>query len=301
MNDVADENAREAPVGSTRLAAARSYIALVRPRIMALVLVAMAVAALAAGPQPIAPAALAHALFGTALVIAGAVALNQRYEYRADAVMPRTAARPLPAGRMSRSGAMAFGLATTVAGLAYLVWATTATLTALAGLSWLLYVAAYTPLKAQTPWQTPVGAVAGAMPVLLGAAAADALTSSVAWGLFGVLFCWQLPHAMAIAWLFRDEFAAARVKVAPVVDPSGRSAAALARGGAAALIPLGAWSASSGGWLWSGGAALAGAAFTIVALAFGRDRSAARARWLLRASLIYLPVVLGLILAARWL
>jgi protoheme IX farnesyltransferase len=302
LDDAADRAAAAAapPVAKRSGLSWGAYVSLVRPRIMALVLTSMTATAMAAVDGPIDALALAHALLGTALVIAGAVALNQRYEVSGDAKMPRTWARPLPAGRISPRRAGIFGVACSLGGLGYLALASGAAVAALAVLSWLLYVAAYTPLKSRTVWQTPVGAVAGAMPVLLGAAAVEALASPVAWSLFGVLFLWQLPHAMAIAWLFRHEFAAAEVRVAPVVDPSGRTAGWLAAIGAIALTPLSMLPVLTTGWPYAASAAALGAALAVVAIAFAVDRTEPRARLLLHASLVYLPAVLTLILLGRY-
>jgi len=153
---------------------------LLRPGILAAVLLAMAVAACAAGPAAPHGARLGHALLGTGLLVAGALALNQRLEQRPDALMARTAARPLPAGDLAPRAVAAAALASSAAGAGYLVFFTSATLAALAVLSWALYTLVYTPLKRRSPWQTPVGAVAGAMPMLLGAAACRGRRSQTA-------------------------------------------------------------------------------------------------------------------------
>ena len=152
--------------------------------------------------------------------------------------MDRTVGRPLPSGRLSDRQVTRFGLLATAAGFALLVVWDDPVLMALAAISWLIYVCAYTPLKSRTAWQTPVGALAGAMPVLLGSTAVGRPGSSLAFALFGVVFLWQFPHAMAIAWLYRRQFALAEVKVASVVDPSGRTAGWLAAAAAAALLPM---------------------------------------------------------------
>ena len=216
----------------------REYWRLIRPGIVGMVLFSMAVAAWTAGERPPAWQTMFHALFGTALVIVGAIALNQRLEYRGDAKMPRTAGRPLPAGRLSERQVTRFGLLVAALGAVYLAVWCSVPLLILAAASWALYVWAYTPLKSRSVWQTPVGALAGAMPMLLGAAAADALWSVMALTLFGVLFFWQLPHSMAIAWLYRHEFASADVKLATVVDPSGRTAGIVAAAGAVLVMPV---------------------------------------------------------------
>jgi protoheme IX farnesyltransferase len=276
----------------------RDYWKLVRPRILLLVLFSMAAAAWVSGePAPSWPE-LAHALLGTGLVIAGAVALNQRLEVRSDAQMPRTAGRPLPTGRLTKRQVTVFGLVVSGSGFVYLVLTSHAQVVGLALASWLVYVLIYTPLKSRTVWQTPVGAVAGAMPVLIGASVAQQATSPMAWSLFGIVCLWQFPHAMAIAWLYREEFASAEVKLAAVVDPTGRTAGALAVLGAAGLVPLSLIPplASWADWRYGAVAALLGAVYLGAAIGFLRRRNDGTARWLLRASLAYLPILLAALL-----
>jgi heme o synthase len=270
------------------------YWRLMRPRIVALVLLAMGVSAWTTAAAPPAWRDVAQALLGAALVIGGAIALNQRLECRGDARMPRTAGRPLPAGRLSRRQVTTFGLVTTAVGLTYLLLATNPTLVLLAAMGWLVYVGVYTPLKTRSTWQTPIGAAAGAMPVLLGAAAVGGSLSAWAFVLFGIVYFWQFPHAMAIAWHYRQEFAAAEVKVAAVTDPTGRSAALWAVLGAAILLPVSLAPVLLGlagpGY---GVAALGlGTGYFVASVCFARRRDDASARQLLLASLAYLPAML---------
>jgi heme o synthase len=276
-----------------------AYWKLIRPRIIVLVLLSMMVAAWTAGREPPPWPLLVHVLAGTALVIAGAIALNQRMEAGGDAKMARTAGRPLPSGRLSARQVTCFGIAISAAGLAYLAFfSQNYRLVALAAVSWAIYLGTYTPLKSRTAWQTPVGALAGAMPVLLGAATAGALASPTALCLFGIVYFWQFPHAMAIAWLYRQQFAAADVKLATVLDPSGHSAGMLAVLGAAILLPVSitptwfAW----WGWPYACCALAAGLAYLVVAVAFWLRPEDLAARWLLRASLVYLPVIFAAML-----
>jgi protoheme IX farnesyltransferase len=261
---------------------------------MAMVLLAMAVAARTAGEQRPGWREVAHALFGTALVIAGAMALNQRLEMRGDAQMLRTAGRPLPTGRLTDRQVTWFGLSVSAAGLGYLLVASHAGVVVLTIATWAVYVSIYTPMKSRSAWQTPVGAVAGAMPVLVGAAVARAPMSPIALSLFGVLGLWQLPHAMAIGWIYRHEFASADVKLATVVDPSGRAAGILAVLGAAGLVPVSLvpWILSLKGWGYATAAIPLAAAYLACAVRFLRRPDDASARWLLRASLVYLPALL---------
>lgn len=276
------------------------YWQLLRPRIVAMVLLAMAVAAWISGEQPPDWSELLHALFGTALVIIGAIALNQRLESRGDAKMPRTAGRPLPAERLTDRQATVFGLAASVAGLGHLWYWSHAGVLAVAVASWLLYVCAYTPLKSRTMWQTPLGALAGAMPVLLGAAVVHAPMSPMAMTLFAVVFFWQFPHAMAIAWLYRDQFADAGIRLATVVDASGRIAGTLALLGAVVLLPasLAPLGFAAPSWPYATAALLLGAVYLACAGRFMHDRNDTTARWLLRASIVYLPLLFTALLAA---
>jgi protoheme IX farnesyltransferase len=273
-----------------------AYCGLIRPRIIAMVLFAMAVAAWTASDR--APPWRSHALVGTGLLIAGAVAFNQRLECRGDGRMPRTAGRPLPSGRLIRTQVTRFGVITTAAGFSYLLLLASPCVVALAALSWVLYVWTYTPLKSITPWQTPVGALAGAMPVLLGAAVAEAPPGPMALSLFGIVYFWQFPHSMAIAWLYRHEFASAGVKLATVVDPTGRVAGILAVLGAVALLPVSLIPSALSlvDRAYGVVVVLLGAGYLACAIRFLRCRNDVTGRWLLRVSLVYLPGLLVVLL-----
>lgn len=275
------------------------YWRLIRPGLLALVLFSMTVAALTAGQSLPEWPRLLHALAGTALVIVGAGAINQRIEWRSDAKMDRTAGRPLPSREMTPSWVATFGAAASMAGTAYLAVAVDATVAALAAGSWGVYVLIYTPLKSRTAWQTPVGALAGAMPMLMGAATADALGEPAAMGLFALVFCWQFPHTMAIAWIYRRQYAAAGVQVASVVDPSGRLAGRLAVGGAVCLLAVSLlpWMFASAGVGFAALAVFSGSVHIVFALRFLRQANDATARALWRAALVHLPLLL---LAGLW-
>ena len=228
------------------------------------------------------------------MLIAGAVALNQRVERRGDARMPRTTGRPLPSGTLTEGQVTWFGLLSSAAGIICLALLADPLLVVLAAASWLVYVGGYTPLKSRSAWQTPVGAVAGAMPVLLGAATAGAPFSPMALSLLGIVYFWQFPHSMAIAWLYRHEFTSAEVKVASVVDPSGRVTGALAFSGTVCLLPvsLAPWILDLAGRGYLACALPLGLAYLALAFALLWRRDDAAARWLLRASLVYLPGLL---------
>lgn len=277
------------------------YWILTRPRIVSLVLFTMAVAALAANRQ-VPYWLLLNALIGTGWVIVGAVALNQSMEHRTDALMMRTLRRPLPSGRLTNRQVIVFGVLTSVAGLAYLVALVNIETVLLAVVSWVIYVWIYTPLKPFTTWQTPIGAVAGAMPTLLGAAAAGAPRGVIGLVLFGVVFFWQFPHSMAIAWIYRDEFAAADLKVATVVDPSGRTAGWIGVAGAAALLPVGIIPTLAGrlGWIYGITALALSGGYLAAAIDFLVHTNDTTGRRLLRVSIVYLTLLLlVLLIAAR--
>jgi protoheme IX farnesyltransferase len=276
------------------LSVLRDYAQASRPRIVGLVLFTMAITALVASPRAPSWPVLLNALLGSGLVIVGAIALNQRLELVSDAKMPRTVGRPLPAGRLSARQVTTFGIATTLAGLAYLAVLVNRPIVILAAASWVIYVWVYTPAKMLTTWQTAIGAVAGAMPALLGAAAAGESMSPVGLALFGVVYFWQFPHAMAIAWLYRDQFATAEVKLPTVVDPSGRSAAILSLMGAVVLLPVSLVPSlvRPAGLGYPLAALLLELGYLASAVGFFARRDDRSARIMLRASVVYLPLVL---------
>ncbi|NUQ64980.1 MAG: protoheme IX farnesyltransferase [Pirellulales bacterium] len=292
--------AEPAPAGRPFPAVLRDYYELVRPRIVGLVLFTMVIAAVVSSAGSVAWLTLLHAVSGSTLVIIGAIALNARLERASDVKMVRTAGRPLPAGRLPQRQVAWFGAITSVVGGVYLAALVNGWIVVLAVVSWIVYVWIYTPLKIFTAWQTPIGAVAGAMPVLLGSAAVGEPFNTTALALFGVIYLWQFPHAMAIAWLYRRDFAAADLRVATVVDPSGRTAARLAVFGAIALIPVSMVPVFVGtaGWAYGSIALLLGIAYLLPSLLFWSRRNDIAARLLLRISFAYVPVVFLAILLA---
>ncbi len=287
----------------TRLGLLRGYWDLARPRIVGMVLFTMLVAALVAGPRVPPWDSVLHAVLGVGLAIAGAIALNQRLERSGDARMTRTALRPVPSGRLTLRQATAFGIGASAAGLVYLGLLADWPVLLLAAASWAVYICLYTPMKMFTAWQTPIGAVAGAMPALVGAAAAGAPASPTGLALFGVVYFWQFPHAMAIAWLYRDQFRRADVKVATVVDASGRTAGRLAVLGAICLLPVSLVPSLFGpaGWGYGACALLLGLGYLACSARLLRRPDDGSARLLLRGSFVYLPVVLiALVVTSPW-
>lgn len=273
---------------------AHDYVELTKPKIVLMELVTVAVAGVvASGGAPDVWLVL-HALIGTVLVGAGASAWNQWLERHSDALMPRTADRPLPAGRLGSREVVMLGSLASLSGVVYLGLLTNAVTAALGAATWALYVAVYTPLKARSPVNTVVGAVAGALPILMGWTAVGGRLGLSAATLFLIVFLWQFPHFMAIAWIYRRQYAAAGLKMLSVVDPSGVRAGAQAVWGALALVPVS---------LLPALISFAGPAYFLWALALGVGQLACAAlfclrmnddsaRVLLRASLIYLPALL---------
>ncbi len=272
-----------------------------RPRIVAMVALTTVVGAFATAGRPLPLVTLVSALLGTTAVVIGAIALNQRIEHLSDCKMPRTARRPLPSGRLSDREVTWYAVAVTALGLIYLAATVNLSITLLTALSWLIYVWIYTPLKVFTAWQTPIGAIPGAMPALLGAAAAGAPLSLNGMALFAIVYFWQFPHAMAIAWLYRKQFGEAGLKVASVTDPSGRTATTIAVVGATvlmvvSLLPL---LAGSVGWGYALVSSVSGIGYLAGSIAFLREPTDRTARNLLRISLVYLPVLfVAFVLAA---
>jgi protoheme IX farnesyltransferase len=282
-------------------ARASDFVLLTKPRITFLVLVTTAVGYALGVGETFQPGVFVALLVGTALVSGGASALNQWAERDADARMSRTRSRPLPAGRLVPADAFAFGVAISLVGLVLLASAVNALTALLAAASLASYVLAYTPLKRVTPLCTLVGAVPGAIPPMMGWAAATGSLGRVAWALFAVLFLWQLPHFLSIAWIYRDDYARGGFPMLPVMDPGGDSTARQAVAYASALVPVtllaGAFAAAGPVYLWS--AVGLGALFVGCAVAFAVRRSTRSARWLFLVSVLYLPAVLGLMVLDR--
>jgi heme o synthase len=271
-----------------------AYWRLIRPGLLTTVLFSMTVAALAtAEPPPL--ARLVCGLLGVAWLIAGASAMNQLVERRLDAAMERTSLRPLPTGRLTTRQAAIFAVCASALGVGWLTLMEPPVVTLLASLGWMIYVLIYTPLKRRSVWHMPLGAVAGAIPVLLGAAVAGAVFTPTSLTLAGIVFFWQFPHTAAIGWIYRDQYARAEMKVAAVADPSGRLAGRLALFGAtglllASLVPV---ARLAVGWPYLMIALLLGATHVALAARFLAHRTDARARALWRMSLVHLPVLLA--------
>lgn len=276
---------------------ATDLFVLTKPRVVLMVLVTTLVGFYVGSAGPLDFGRLVHALVGTALAAAGTLALNQYLEREVDGRMSRTRMRPLPDGRIQPLEALGFGALVTLAGLAYSAIAV-GPLAALVTLATtVLYLFAYTPLKLRTPFCMIVGAVPGALPPVTGWVAARGEFGAGAWILFSILFLWQLPHTLAIARLYRDDYARAGVRVLPVVDPDGDSTERQIVIGCLALLAAGLLPTVSGlaGVAYFTGALLLGLVFLAFGMAQAVAPSTAAARRVLFASLLYLPALLVLL------
>jgi protoheme IX farnesyltransferase len=270
------------------------FAELVKARLTLLVLLTTAVGYYIGAPNAVDAMGLFHAVFGTAMAAAGAAALNQWWERRLDALMHRTRERPIPGGRMSPRDALILGTILSIGGVVYLAFACNWLSAFLAALTIAIYIFAYTPLKRISTINTLVGAVPGALPPIIGWAAASGNALVPAWSLFAILFCWQMPHFFAIAWMYREDYARGGFRMMSSDDDTGvRSASQavlfcmllLILSGlpfylhltSAVFLPI---SLALGGW------------FTFMAMQFHKKRTFKAARTLFFTSIIYLPLLL---------
>jgi protoheme IX farnesyltransferase len=244
---------------------------------------------------PVDWARLAQTLFGTLLVAGGTAALNQYVERDMDAVMRRTAARPLPTGTLKPSEVLIFGAVTIVFGTAWLALTVNALAAFIAFATCASYLALYTPLKTRTTLATAVGAIPGALPPLIGWAAARGSLSEGGWILFAILFVWQFPHFMAIAWMYREDYARAGIQMLPVVDRKGDATFNVIVSFSAILVPVSLLPSVMGmaGIRYFFGALVLGMILLQVSLWANRARTNVRAKWLMHATVIHIPVLLA--------
>jgi protoheme IX farnesyltransferase len=283
----------------------RDYIELTKPRITWLILMSTGVGyfygQFYGGSTGFHLLRLLHTLIGTGLMASGTAALNQWYEREADRHMRRTAGRPLPSGRLSSGGALAFGVALSIGGFLDL-WLGANLLSGLAGAFTLAsYLFVYTPMKQRTWWSTTVGAVPGAMPPMIGYAAAAGAINRESWMLFAILFLWQFPHFYSIAWMYKEDYARAGIRMLPVVEPDCRSTARQIVLYGLALVPVSLVPGILGmsGRIYLAGALLLGLWFLYSGVRVALDRTIARARNVLLASVLYLPLIYGLMLVDK--
>lgn len=273
----------------------RDCLTLAKPRITLMVLVATAAGYLLAAPHGAAWRPLLDTLWGTALAAAGAGVLNQVLERALDARMARTRSRPLAAGRMRPGPALLAGLSLSLLGVGWLAVRVNALTALLAFLTLATYLALYTPLKRRTSLATLVGAVPGALPPLAGAAAASGRITLEGLLLFGILFLWQIPHFLAVGWLYRADYRRAGFPLLASLDPSGAMTArqVLGYGLALGVLSLQPVSLGLAGNAYLAAAVVLGAGLLACAGLFARRRSRRRARLLFRASVLYLPLLLA--------
>jgi protoheme IX farnesyltransferase len=285
----------------------KDYIALTKPRITWLILMSTGVGyffGAQAGWHGWSSwhwLTLVHTIIGTGLIASGTAALNQWMERVADGKMRRTQARPLPSGRLEPAPALIFAIAISAAGFADL-WFGANPLAALLGLFTLLtYLFIYTPLKQRSPHSTTFGSLPGAMPPLIGFAAASGTLTWDAWVLFAILFLWQFPHFYAIAWMYKEDYARAGILMLPVVEPDGKSTARRILLYSIALIPISLMPTffAMAGNVYLYGALALGLAFVYYGLRIRWDRTRQQARHVLLASVVYLPVLFSLMLFDR--
>ncbi len=288
----------------------RDYIELTKPRITWLILMSTGIGYFYGLPaaanwweflKSIPLLSLLHTILGTGLIASGTAALNQWYEREADRKMRRTAMRPLPAGKLSARNAMLFGIALSIAGFVEL-WLGVNLLSAGIGAFTLAsYLFLYTPMKQRTWWSTTVGAFPGAMPPVIGYAAAAGALTAECWALFAILFIWQFPHFYSIAWMYKDDYARAGIQMLPVVEPDCRSTARQIVLYGIALIPVSLAPSLLGmtGRLYLAGALLLGLWFLYSGVRVAVDRTTLRARAVLIVSVLYLPLIYGLMLIDR--
>lgn len=272
------------------------YIELTKPRIAVMAMVAVTVGYLLALRGDLVIGGLLHALTGILLVAASSTVLNQYIERDIDGRMARTAGRPIPSGRLTATEVLWFGLATGVGGVLYLAAFVNLLTAVLAASTLLLYVAVYTPLKTRTAYCTAIGAIPGALPPVLGWTAAGGELNASAFSLFAILFVWQFPHFLAIAWLYRDDYEQAGLRMLPGPRRVSRITSIHAVAYAAVLIPVslipGQVSLTGSASHYAFIALLLGLGYLAAALRFLAQETTETARGLLYTSLVYLPLLL---------
>jgi len=274
-----------------------AYLALTKPDVSFLVVLTTLAGYGLAARGPLDWPRMLHAVFGTTLVAAGTSALNHYLERESDSRMRRTASRPLPSGVLHPIEALAFGGGLILAGAAYLFFATNALATLVAVVASASYLLIYTPLKPRTTLATVVGAFPGAAPPLIGWAAARGNLGLNAWILFAILFLWQFPHFLSIAWMYREDYARAGIKMLPVVDHAGRRTFRQILLTAAALIPVSLLPAVTGlaNVRYFFGAGVLGLLLIEICLWAQSSKTNIRAKWLMHATVLHLPLLLGLL------
>jgi heme o synthase len=287
------------PIAATAIAEKSRFAVfseLVKARLTLLVLITTLVGFYVGAKGALDWSLMLHALLGTALLACGAAALNQLIEREHDAKMRRTEGRPLPSGRLQPDTVLILGGFGSMIGLIYLALTVNLLTSLLGAITLVTYVFVYTPLKRVTWLNTTVGAIPGALPPLMGWTAATGELTGAGWALFAILFFWQIPHFLAIAWMYRDEYAKAGFVMLPGVDPTGERTAhqAVSHTIGLLIVSLCPVLFRVAGATYFFGALVMGLVFLAAAFAFARQLNVLRARQLFFASIIYLPLLLGL-------
>ncbi len=271
-----------------------AYVALTKPDVTFLVVITTVSGFYLGSSGPMNWLALMHTLCGTLLVAGGTAALNQYVERDMDAVMRRTASRPLPSGQLQPREVLIFGFGTIVLGASWLAMTVNALASLVALATCILYLWVYTPLKTRTTLATAVGAIPGALPPLIGWAAAHGSLSLGGWVLFAILFFWQFPHFMAIAWMYREDYARAGIRMLPVVDPRGDATFRQIVCTSTILVWVSALPSLLGmtGKSYFFGALVLGMILLQVGLWANRSRTNLRAKWLMHATVAHIPLLL---------
>lgn len=291
----------KALVAAARATNFSDYLELTKPRITMLVVTTTLIGSCLASFGGIDYLLLLHTLLGTALIAAGASCLNMVLEWDADSRMRRTESRPIPSGRLTVSQAIYFGCAISACGILYLLVFVNPLTSLLATITAGLYLFAYTPLKKRTPLCTVVGAIPGAIPPMMGWTAVRNSLDFPAFWLFAILFLWQLPHFLAIAWLYREDYARGGFPMLPVVDPKGTSTSRQIIAQTFSLLGVSLVPALLGffGYTYLIGAAVLGVIFVVMGIRLAITKSSASARRLLLTSVIYLPLLMTLMVADK--
>ena len=273
-----------------------AYVALTKPDVSFLVLTTTAAGYYMGSRGPVNWLHMIQTIFGTMLIAAGTAALNHYIERESDRTMRRTASRPLPSGTLRPREALIFGVALSLAGALYLYFAAGALPAALGSATCLAYLLAYTPLKKRTVWATFVGAFPGAIPPMIGWVAASGRLDPGAWLLFAILFFWQFPHFYAIAWMYREDYARAGILMLPVVDRDGSRTFRQIQVTAVVLVGVSLLPAIAGldGKIYFFGALALSVALLQVCVWAASAKTNLRARWLMHATVAYIPLLLGL-------
>lgn len=276
----------------------RDYLELAKPEISSVVTMSAFAGFLVGSPTGIDGWTLLWTMLGVALCAGGVGVLNHLFERRYDAQMKRTAARPLPAGRVSPTEARRLGIAMVCTAVGILCPLVNVMTAVVATLTAVLYLFVYTPLKRVTKWNTLIGTVPGALPALGGYTAATGHLGAGGWAVFGILACWQMPHFLSLAWMYRNDYERGDYAMLPVVEPEGDSTARQMIGFAALLLPLSVLPTmvSSAGWIYGVGAVPLGLWFLWTTIVFYGERTGQKAKRVLKASVLYVPALVALLM-----